>query len=1276
MANNQTAFQRFAELLDTKQKEFDVDRDIREYVLSASKKAVAFGYARENIENKFGSNLPSLFPNIASVDDPGINYSELYFASGTIYRDAEHSHGGAVKLFNEMPETSEVILFEAGFLATTHSWSHSFREGKPEYACLGYVYDDISHYFMADYPNRIIQKLNSDEKPSTEELVRVEKLIKRLVERRISKYNAQPMHAPAMTEGYVRRVLVCDQAYADASTIYGKVDESAFEKMLVAALQENPDAEILVKTHPDSSWEKSKRSGYYSHLTSSGRVRLLREPVNPYCIFDLVDKVYVGTSQMGLEALFAGKEVVCFGAPFYAGWGLTDDRQHIPHRHRQRSLDELFHYFYIWYTIYHVPGYTVPSKIEDALDYIEANRPYTLPPSEAELTAPPKVSIIVPVHGVEDYIEECLTSIQNQSLREIEIIPVNDCSPDRSQEIIDRLASKDVRIRPIVLGENVGQGFARNRGIENARGEYIWFIDADDWMPNRYFLEKAVSLADQESSDMVRGRRLFKQFESNKREPKIVSDIGEEYFSYTIKKTTFKEFPEILLSWNFWLWLYRRDFVEKHRIKFDLTQMEERSFIIKALLCSNQISLINEDAIRYRVRQDSTMRKCKSKRNVQQMLMNFTICTELFVKREAHKRDSPFNRHFRIVIWQFIKALFMGWTYRSIRKLNDDAVRAEFFHTVKTQLLKSDFSIHEEISPEAFYATKDTRVPVALKLAVAAAVAGRYDLVDTAVNLKKLTQTSYLDFQLDEPRDSSQADLQVALNDYARNNVDTVEGVYNLTGEKPRVVVHIGATKTGSTYIQHFFEKNRPALLRAGVWFPEVGLFWQPTRPHKQAGHAGFADAAVKSLPGLRDYIEAGLALMEGRVHTIVLSSEAFFLNQRAHCIAEYFSGYSVEMVAYLRRQDEWANAQYCEFVAGGAVGRVDIPFGEWLERPITQRRLDYRVPLSEWSDIIGVENVKVRIFEKAQLHDSGLLADFAETCRLPILLDLPEPEADDRNSARLSAAHVELVRVFNSRPFRDNEAYFNFIEEVTRGLQEWRAEQGLPMPKPWVISNEVASKIMRDAEAVNREVAKTYLGRERETLFAPTVSTQEGTTIYPEEIALVSAAYERAKPSDTLSSREERKVLQKVAAKTQDARSVSETYRLPKPAKIVNYGVFGWRYWGLTPVLAMLYARRATPERLRDFLIEPAEFARENWAQQHPFIIGLLYPNADPLGLFRLSRIWVPVMKALARLSGRGELSGAIVDDPIRFARVMRNPLRRAIGRLMFPCGELRSQI
>ena len=90
-----------------------------------------------------------------------------------------------------------------------------------------------------------------------------------------------------------------------------------------------------------------------------------------------------------------------------------------------------------------------------------------------------KVSVIIPVYNVEDYLEKCLDSVINQTLKDIEIIVVNDGSPDNSQKIIDEYKKKDKRIISI-MKENGGQASARNLGIKKARGEFLCFVDSDD----------------------------------------------------------------------------------------------------------------------------------------------------------------------------------------------------------------------------------------------------------------------------------------------------------------------------------------------------------------------------------------------------------------------------------------------------------------------------------------------------------------------------------------------------------------------------------------------------------------------------------------------------------------------------------------------------------------------------------------------------------------------------------------------------------------------------
>ena len=97
----------------------------------------------------------------------------------------------------------------------------------------------------------------------------------------------------------------------------------------------------------------------------------------------------------------------------------------------------------------------------------------------------PKVSVIVPVYNVEQLLPRCLDSIVAQTLREIEIICVNDGSPDRSIDILNRYAAQDARIC-VISQENRGLGGARNRGVEAARGEYVLYVDSDDWIDPDY----------------------------------------------------------------------------------------------------------------------------------------------------------------------------------------------------------------------------------------------------------------------------------------------------------------------------------------------------------------------------------------------------------------------------------------------------------------------------------------------------------------------------------------------------------------------------------------------------------------------------------------------------------------------------------------------------------------------------------------------------------------------------------------------------------------------
>ena len=124
---------------------------------------------------------------------------------------------------------------------------------------------------------------------------------------------------------------------------------------------------------------------------------------------------------------------------------------------------------------------------------------------QKSLNLPIKISIIVPIYNVEDYLPRCLNSLINQTLKEIEIICVIDGSTDNSYKITKKYAKKDKRIKILNLESNKGVSVARNTGIKHAKGEYLGFIDADDFVDSRFFEHLYNNRG---NYDLIKGRLL------------------------------------------------------------------------------------------------------------------------------------------------------------------------------------------------------------------------------------------------------------------------------------------------------------------------------------------------------------------------------------------------------------------------------------------------------------------------------------------------------------------------------------------------------------------------------------------------------------------------------------------------------------------------------------------------------------------------------------------------------------------------------------------------
>ena len=264
-------------------------------------------------------------------------------------------------------QNKNIIFIGDSFLRSINTMAdknaeEKFRKG------ISFGIDDMGYYYDATRTNRMEQMLNDKSLIITEEQkLRAKKCIDKIVETHLTKYNHQPIFEPNIGRSKVKKVLVVDQSYGDMSIAKGLADESTFKRMLQAAIDENPDADIIVKTHPDTI---AGAGGYYKELQPHDNIYTQTEPINPISLIKYVDKVYVCTTQFGFEALMCGKEVHVFGMPFYAGWGLTHDRLKCERRTNTRSLEEVFYIAYIIYSHYVNPEKECCCEIEEAMDYL------------------------------------------------------------------------------------------------------------------------------------------------------------------------------------------------------------------------------------------------------------------------------------------------------------------------------------------------------------------------------------------------------------------------------------------------------------------------------------------------------------------------------------------------------------------------------------------------------------------------------------------------------------------------------------------------------------------------------------------------------------------------------------------------------------------------------------------------------------------------------------------------------------------------------------------
>lgn len=289
-----------------------------------------------------------------------------------------------------------------------------------------------------------------------------------------------------------------------------------------------------------------------------------------------------------------------------------------------------------------------------------------------------KISIIIPVYNVEKYLARCLESIINQTHTNLEIICINDGSPDSSLEILKKYEKQDKRIK-IIDKRNGGVSSARNSGIRVMTGEYVLFVDADDWLEEQA-IEKLCQIIKKENVDLVRGNYF-----TNVNETQSVKQKGVEKIFKTpeeFKQTFFLDILKGTLPGYACLFLIKTSIIKKNNIFFNekIHFMEDMLFIVTLLTQIDSVYFSDFAFYHYFVNDSGATRSSDK------YMKNIECMVEVFKKTREVLSENDLDEYIEIRKNANIKSI-MSYVYLMFKNSKD---KEDFVNNMNIILSKSD----------------------------------------------------------------------------------------------------------------------------------------------------------------------------------------------------------------------------------------------------------------------------------------------------------------------------------------------------------------------------------------------------------------------------------------------------------------------------------------------------------------------------------------------------------------------------------------------------------
>ena len=398
------------------------------------------------------------------------------------------------------------------------------------------------------------------------------------------------------------------------------------------------------------------------------------------------------------------------------------------------------------------------------------------------------ISVIVPVFNLEEYIGECLESILKQTFQNIEIIVVDDNSSDGSVKVIEQFARKDSRIKMILLDKNHGAGHARNVGMQSARGDYLMFLDGDDFFSTD-MLEKLYSMCEKYSADIAVCNAYMHDHMSGKNDlfdetSRFQFDkIGVPFHLKEIAPYAFQFMHE--MAWNK---MFRRKFVLNTGVKFqEQHNANDQFFVFANLMSAANIVMLPEPLVYYRTNVQGQLSKSIPKSP--KCIYDATLATVQFM--ETHNWRTIYKRGFNTYIINRLifsmdmlegsvrEAIFNFYHEKGLRQLGMENCKLEDFlnyieyqqYLVMRNNAYSEY-IYERLRPEINWKSQS------LKRALEKLKRQNKNVVLWGAGIrgkKLLDRLETFGFQLTSVVDREREKVGCMLNQYKVDSIDTVD---------------------------------------------------------------------------------------------------------------------------------------------------------------------------------------------------------------------------------------------------------------------------------------------------------------------------------------------------------------------------------------------------------------------------------------------------------------------------------------------------------------------